>query len=66
VPTLIIGARYDTMDAKHMEWMAGAVANGRYLHCPNGSHMALYDDQATYFRGLVQFVHDAAAPGKSR
>ncbi|HVR28663.1 MAG TPA: proline iminopeptidase-family hydrolase [Thermoanaerobaculia bacterium] len=58
VPTLVIGARHDTMDPEHMEWMAGAVRNGRYLHCASGSHMALYDDQAVYFRGLVQFLRD--------
>jgi proline iminopeptidase len=34
------------------------VKRGRYLYCPNGSHMAMYDDQKTYFGGLVQFVHD--------
>ena len=58
IPTLIIGAQYDTMDPEHMEWMAGAVPNGRYLHCPNGSHMAHYDDQETYFDGLINFIHD--------
>ena len=58
VPTLAIGARHDTMDPRHMEWMAGTVQRGRYLFCPNGSHMAMYDDQETYFRGLVQFVRD--------
>ncbi len=58
VPTLVIGARYDTMDPAHMEWMASAVRRGRYLHCPNGSHLAMYDDQEAYFRGLVEFVHD--------
>ena len=58
VPTLMIGARHDTMDPKHMEWMASAVANGRYLHCPNGSHMALYDDQRVYFEGLTRFIGD--------
>lgn len=58
VPTLMIGARYDTMDPKHLEWMAGAVAKGRYLHCPNGSHMALYDDQTVYFEGLTRFIED--------
>ncbi len=57
-PTLMIGARYDTMDPKHMEWMAGAVAKGRYLDCPKGSHMALYDDQAVYFEGLTRFIED--------
>ena len=58
IPTLIIGAQYDTMDPEHMQWMAGAVQNGRYLHCPNGSHMAPYDDQETYFEGLIKFVRD--------
>jgi proline iminopeptidase len=61
VPSLSIGARHDTMDPGHMEWMAGAMKHGRYLFCPNGSHMALYDDQATYFRGLNQFVQDMDA-----
>jgi len=61
VPTLVIGARYDTMDPEHMEWMAGAVGNGRYLYCPNGSHMAQYDNQDVYFRGLIQFIRDVDA-----
>ena len=60
-PTLVIGAQYDTMDPKHMEWMAGQVRKGRYLYCPNGSHLALYDDQKTYFSGLVQFLRDVDA-----
>jgi proline iminopeptidase len=58
VPTLTIGARYDTMDPAHMEKMASQVQHGRYLYCPNGSHMAMYDDQKTYFEGLVKFVRD--------
>ncbi len=58
VPTLVIGARHDSMDPRHMEWMAGAVRHGRYLFCPDGSHMAMYDDQETYFRGLIQFIRD--------
>ena len=58
VPTLVIGARYDTMDPKHMEWMAGQIRDATYLYCPNGSHMALYDDQKTYFTGLVKFLQD--------
>ncbi len=58
VPTLMIGAQHDTMDPEHMAWMASAVQRGRHLHCPHGSHMAMYDDQATYFRGLTQFMQD--------
>ena len=58
VPTLMIGARYDTMDPKHMEWMAGTVKRGTYLYCPKGSHLAQYDDQTVYFAGLVRFIGD--------
>jgi len=58
VPTLVIGARYDTMDPEFLRKMASMVQHGRYLYCPNGSHMALYDDQKTYFAGLIQFLRD--------
>ncbi|HMF94566.1 MAG TPA: proline iminopeptidase-family hydrolase [Vicinamibacterales bacterium] len=58
VPTLTIGAKYDTMDPAHLEKMAGLVKKGRYLDCPNGSHMAMYDDQKTYFDGLIKFIND--------
>ena len=58
VPTLVIGAEHDSMDPKHMEWMASAFPNGRYLYCPNGSHFAMYDDQLTYFEGLISFIKD--------
>lgn len=61
VPTLVIGAEHDSMDPKHMEWMASAFPNGRYLHCPNGSHFAMYDDQLTYFEGLISFIRDVDA-----
>jgi proline iminopeptidase len=61
VPTLVIGARHDTMDPRHMEWMAGAVPRGRYLYCPEGSHMAMYDDQQTYYQGVIQFIRDVDA-----
>jgi proline iminopeptidase len=61
LPTLVIGARYDTMDPEHMEWMAGVFPNGRYLYCPNGSHFAMYDDQQIYFEGLIDFIRDVDA-----
>jgi len=59
VPALTIGAQYDTMDPKHMEMMAKELPHGRYLHCPNGSHLAMYDDQETYFAGLIAFLREA-------
>ncbi|MEW5675224.1 proline iminopeptidase-family hydrolase [Flavobacterium enshiense] len=56
IPTLVIGAKYDTMDPKHMEEMSKRLPKGDYLFCPNGSHMAFYDDQKTYFKGLISFL----------
>ena len=47
VPTLVIGAQYDTMDPKHMERVAEALPLGKYVYCQNGSHMSIYDDQQT-------------------
>lgn len=58
VPTLVIGATYDTMDPEHMKWMSEEVADGRFLLCPNGSHLSQYDDQKIYMGGVVQFMKD--------
>jgi proline iminopeptidase len=58
VPTMTIGARHDTMDPAHMASMASAVRDGRYLDCPDGSHMAMFDDQQRYFAGLIAFLRD--------
>jgi proline iminopeptidase len=46
------------MDPKHMEWMSKEVQNGDFLLCPNGSHLAQYDDQKIYFKGLIEFLRD--------
>jgi proline iminopeptidase len=57
----VIGAQHDTMDPQHMRMMAERLPAGRYLHCPNGSHLAMYDDQVTYFAGLIDFLLGLAA-----
>lgn len=56
IPTLVIGAKHDTMDPKHMEEMAKLTPKGTYLYCEKGSHMCMYDDQKTYFKGLISFL----------
>mgnify|MGYP000568721131 CR=1 FL=1 len=56
VPVLSIGGEFDTMDPKAMEEIAKLVQNGQYLYCSKGSHMSMYDDQQTYFTGLVKFI----------
>lgn len=60
-PTLTVGGKFDTMDPEHMKWMSTQLPNGRYLDCPEGSHMAMYDDQKHYFPGLIQFMKDVDA-----
>ena len=68
-PTLVIGARHDTMDPSHMEWMANELPNGSYLFCPEGSHAAHHDDQEVYMDGVIRFIHEVdrhvveSAPG---
>jgi proline iminopeptidase len=56
VPTLVIGGQHDTMDPAHMREVAAALPKGDYLHCPEGSHLAMYDDQETYMRGLTDWL----------
>lgn len=58
VPTLVIGAAHDTMDPGHMQMIADTLGKGRFLFCPSGSHMAMYDDQQRYFDGLTAFLRD--------
>lgn len=56
VPTLMIGAKYDTMDPKAMEEQSKLVKNGQYLYCPNGSHLAMWDDQQIFMNGVIKFI----------
>jgi proline iminopeptidase len=61
VPTLVIGAQHDTMDPKYMAGMAKKLPHGQFLLCTKGSHMAMYDDQQTYFKGLIGFLQKVEA-----
>jgi proline iminopeptidase len=56
MPTLVIGAQHDTMDPAHLRAMADRIPQGEYLHCPDGSHLAMYDDQRTYMTGLTSWM----------
>ena len=58
VPTLSIGATHDTMDPAQMKFISEEVQNGRFLLCPNGSHLSQFDDQKIYFEGLIQFIKE--------
>jgi proline iminopeptidase len=61
VPTLMIGAAYDTMTPKEMEEMSELVPNGHYLFCPNGSHLTMWDDQEVFMNGVIDFLKDVDA-----
>jgi proline iminopeptidase len=61
VPTLTVGAKYDTMDPAHMEWMSKQVQNGKYLYCPNGSHLSMWDDQQVFMDGVIKFIKETDA-----
>jgi proline iminopeptidase len=58
VPTLMIGVRFDTMDPKAMEEQSKMVRRGRYLYCPNGSHLSMWDDQQVFMDGVIKFIED--------
>ncbi|QEC68077.1 alpha/beta fold hydrolase [Panacibacter ginsenosidivorans] len=58
VPTLTVGAKFDTMDPDHMKWMSTQVQNGTYLYCPEGSHLAMWDDQKHFYPGVIKFIKD--------
>ena len=58
VPALMIGAKHDTMDPKAMEEQSQLVQKGRYLYCPDGSHLAMWDDQQVFMNGVIQFIKD--------
>lgn len=64
VPTLMIGATHDTMDPKAMEEQSKLVQNGQYLHCPNGSHLAMWDDQQVFMNGVIGFIQGVSGNGR--
>ena len=58
IPTLMIGAKHDTMDPNAMEEQSKMVQKGQYLYCPNGSHLAMWDDQRVFMTGVIKFIND--------
>jgi proline iminopeptidase len=58
VPTLLLGAEHDTMNPADIRRMGSLIKGSRVEICENGSHMAMYDDQERYFKGLLAFLRD--------
>lgn len=59
VKTLTLGAEHDTMDPEDIRKMATLMPNATSAICPNGSHLAMWDDQAVYFEHLLGFLQTA-------
>lgn len=55
-PTLVIGGEYDTMDPKHLAWMAEQLPNGRHHNCRDGSHFCFVDDRDSYVGAVRTFL----------
>ena len=55
IPTLVVSGKHDTMDPAHMAAMAKQLPKGEHA-ATNGGHMAMYDDQPTYFARLTAFL----------
>jgi proline iminopeptidase len=58
IPVLMIGAKHDTMDPAAMEKQSKLVQRGRYLYCPDGSHLSMWDDQQVFMNGVIKFIRD--------
>lgn len=56
VPTLVLGARYDTMDPNDILRMGKLFPNGQAFIAEHGSHLAMYDDSQAYFYFLTNFL----------
>ena len=55
---LMIGAKFDTMDPEDMRKQSEMVQKGRFLFCPAGSHLAMWDDQQVFMDGVINFIRD--------
>jgi proline iminopeptidase len=64
VPTLMVGAKHDTMDPAAMEAQSKEVQHGQFLYCPNGSHLSMWDDQQVFMGGVVRFIREVDGAGK--
>lgn len=57
-PTLVLAGKYDTMSADDLRRESELLPHARFALCTEGSHLAMWDDQQTYFRHLIRFLKD--------
>lgn len=65
LPTLLIAARHDEMAVEQIQRMGTLIPGARVAVCEKGSHMAMYDDQQSYFATLLPFLQSVHGAGGS-
>ena len=58
VPALVLGGIHDEMNPESMKKEGLLLPYSRTYLCPEGSHMAMYDDQLRYFSTLIRFLKE--------
>lgn len=61
IPALVLGGLHDEMNPESMKKEGRLLPNSRTFLCPEGSHMAMYDDQQRYFTTLTTFLKEVEA-----
>ena len=56
VPTLVLGAKYDSMNPEEIKAVAKRLPKGEAHICPNGSHFSIFDDKEDYFNAITSFI----------
>jgi proline iminopeptidase len=58
IPILVLGGMKDEMNPESLKKEGQLLPDGRTYLCPNGSHMAMYDDQQNYFTNMIAFLKE--------
>jgi proline iminopeptidase len=58
IPILVLGAMKDEMNPEGLKKEGQLLHNSHTYLCPNGAHMAMYDDQQNYFNNLITFLKE--------
>lgn len=58
VPTLLLGSKHDFIPIEDYKKMHSLIPKSEVYICPNGSHMAMWDDPGHYFATLRTFLID--------
>jgi len=58
VPTLLLVGRHDSMAPEDIEEMGRRIPDARVGICENGSHLSMWDDAASYFGYIQQFLKE--------